>query len=93
MALVGGGGAPNVAGSNPAGTGSSINYVGNHAYAYSGIIASTTTEANMLDFTIGNQYVMAQFSWGYDAQIGNDAIFRVKMTDKLFSRLYGRMQP
>ena len=36
MALVDGGGAPNVAGGNPAGTGTSINYVLDRVYAYSG---------------------------------------------------------
>ena len=102
MALVGGGGAGNTAGSNPSGTGSSLNYVGNHAYAYSGIIASTTTEANMLDFhTTGNQYVMAQFCWGYDAESSNDAIFRVKLDGQtIFTSIwtgasvtYGKDQP
>ena len=36
MALIGGGGAGNVAGGNPSGTGTSLNYIGDHCYAYSG---------------------------------------------------------
>lgn len=36
MALVGGAG--NVTGGNPSGTGTGLNYIGNHAYAYSGAI-------------------------------------------------------
>ena len=57
MALVGGGGAPNVSGSNPAGTGTSLNYIGNHAYAYSGAIQANTSSVTHLEFTTGNSYI------------------------------------
>ena len=57
MALVGGGGAPNVAGGNPAGVGSSLNYIGNHVYAYSGTFPSTDSATIMLNFTTGSQYI------------------------------------
>ena len=63
MALVGGGGAGNVAGSNPAGTGSSVNYIGKHAYAYSGAVSvpgNALTE--LLNFDTGNQYILATWS-------------------------------
>jgi len=53
MALIGGGGAGNTAGSNPAGTGSGFNYLGDHAYAYSGSIAVGGSLTTMLDFTTG----------------------------------------
>jgi hypothetical protein len=44
MALVGGGGSPNVAGGNPSGTGGSINYVGGNAYAgWSGQVTPTNS--------------------------------------------------
>ena len=59
MPLVGGGGAGNVAGGNPAGTGTSLNYIGNHAYAYSGTFGATTGDQTMLNFTTGAAYV-----WG-----------------------------
>ena len=61
MALVGGGGAPNVAGSNPAGTGTGINYIGNHAYAYSGEITADTNATTLLEFNTGNLYIVAKF--------------------------------
>ena len=54
MALVGGGGAPNVAGSNPAGVGSSLNYVGNLVYAYSGDITLNASLPNPRLFRIYN---------------------------------------
>ena len=41
MALRGGGGAGNVAGGNPSGIGTSLNYVGDHVYAFSGSHNST----------------------------------------------------
>jgi len=60
MALVGGGGAGNVAGSNPAGTGTTLNYIGNHAYAYSGAHAASTTLGTHLNFTTGNEYILGR---------------------------------
>jgi len=57
MALVGGGGAGNVAGSNPAGTGSTLNYVGNLCYAYSGPFADSQTPQTVLDFSTGNEII------------------------------------
>ena len=57
-----GGGNP-VSGNNPTGLGTSLNYIGNHAYAYSGAInVENTADAGttLLDFTIGNSYIMAE---------------------------------
>ena len=58
--MLGGG---NPVGSNPSGTGSSINYVGNHAYANSGVITVENTAdagTTLLNFTLGNSYIMAE---------------------------------
>ena len=49
-----------VAGSNPAGIGTALNYIGNHAYAYSGIITdnnSGSAATTALKFTTGNSYI------------------------------------
>jgi len=67
MALVGGGGAGNVAGSNPAGLGT-LNFIGKHAYAYSGPITdgSGTGSASItvLEFDMpSNAYVVAKLNW------------------------------
>jgi hypothetical protein len=67
MALVGGGGAPNVGGGNPVGTGSSINYIGNHAYANSGPIAVAQADTTQLDFTTGSQYIVAKFRFNTES--------------------------
>ena len=56
MPLIGGGGAGNVAGgANPSGTGSGINYIGKHAYAYNSITAGTTDATIGLQFTTGGE--------------------------------------
>jgi hypothetical protein len=54
MALVGGGGSPNVAGGNPVGVGTSLNIIGEHAYAYSGNHAANVTAVDAMKFTTGN---------------------------------------
>ena len=62
MALVGGGGAPNVAGSNPSGVGTSLNYLrtseATFAYAYSGEFATNTSDQTLLDFTTGSEVIV-----------------------------------
>ena len=60
MALVGGGGAGNVAGSNPAGIGNTLNYIGDHVYGYSGAVAldNTQNENTYMEFTTGNTYIV-----------------------------------
>jgi hypothetical protein len=60
---------------NPAGTGSSLNYIGNHAYAYSGPVTdagSGSAATTCLKFTTGNQYIVATLSWLTNYQGGND---------------------
>ena len=44
--------------SNPVGTGEGINYIGNHAYAFSGLHATNGTPADHLKFTTGNYYIV-----------------------------------
>jgi hypothetical protein len=61
MALVGGGGAGNIAGSNPTGTGNSLNYIGDHVHASSGSFADTQSQATMLKFSTQNAYIIGKF--------------------------------
>ena len=49
-------------GANPSGTGSSINYIGNHCYANSGPVTvedANTGNTTLIDFTTGNAYIVA----------------------------------
>ena len=71
MALVGGGGAGNVAGSNPAGVGFSLNYVGDepgYAYAYSGAFDNSTSDVKCMDFTTGAHFIVGQFTFNGPAR-------------------------
>lgn len=81
MALVGGGGAPNVPGSNPTGTGTGLNYIGNHAYAYSGTININNTTVTALEFSIGTQYIVGQIQLGGEvAFMTADKVVGIKVT-------------
>ena len=68
-----GGGNP-VGGANPTGIGKTINYIGEHAYAYSGEVIVNNGIETMLEFETGNAYIMAKFSYGVDrnAVLGAD---------------------
>tara|TARA_Y100001938_G_C7803555_1_gene288298 strand:- start:8 stop:430 length:423 start_codon:yes stop_codon:yes gene_type:complete len=97
MALVGGGGAPNVAGgANPAGVGASLQYVGNHCYAYSGkfqTTAGTSADTTALLFTTGSEYIHVDYLGFEDDEtntgrdrfvsifINNEEIFHGKYTN------------
>jgi len=73
MALVGGGGAGNVAGGGaiPAGTGASLNYIGNHAYGYSGGFEATTANQTMLSFVTGGSYIVGQLQFNGSIDTSN----------------------
>jgi len=77
MPLVGGGGAANTV--NPAGTGTSLNYIGEHAYAYSGLVGIPDTATTMLDFSTGNSYVNATFDYGNSTTSGDDIQFKINL--------------
>jgi len=65
MPLIGGGGAGNVAGgSNPSGVGTSLNYLGNHAYAYSGPVVVNNTTITALAFDTNTQYIDSKIQLG-----------------------------
>ena len=65
MALTGGGGAGNVTGGNPSGIGSGINYVGDHAYGYSGAVDVNQNAVTLLQFATGGLYIKAIFQPQY----------------------------
>ena len=93
MALIGGGGAGNVAGgSNPSGTGASLNYIGDHAYAYSGSFGATASLQTMLEFTIGSSYVIGQLQCNGSIKItdiggGSLTAFQISVDGQVVSLL------
>jgi hypothetical protein len=54
-----------VGGQNPSGIGTSLNYIGKHAYAYSGIIAANNVATTTLKFETGAEYIVAVFQAQY----------------------------
>ena len=87
MALVGGGGSPNVAGGNPSGTGGSINYIGEHAYAYSGSVVANN-ETTLLLFTTQNSYIVCKFQPQYfEVAVSDDITYKVKANDEIIAQV------
>ena len=83
-----GGGNP-VGGSNPAGVGSTLNYIGNHVYAHSGSIDVNNTDVTLLDFSVAaNQYITAKITIGSKAGTGDDVNYSVKINGELVYSAY-----
>ena len=85
MALIGGGGSPNVAGGGgTASTGTSVNYVGEHVYAYSGLFEFDNTGfAAGLTFTTGANYQVVNIIWGYPESSGDNILSQIYMNSEL----------
>ena len=90
MPLVGGGGAGNIAGSNPSGTSSGLNYIGNHAYGFSGEqIAVSGSDATLFDFTTGSSYFVGTFQLPFDKTglaNGESVGYRIKINGEIVAR-------
>lgn len=92
MALVGGGGAGNVAGGNPSGTGTSLNYIGDHAYGYSGDIVINNETSTALQFTTGSSYIVGHHFFSYDANaIGSNKTigYQISFDDQIIVQMKG----
>ena len=88
MPLIGGGGAGNVVGGNPSGTGSSINFLRypekTLAYAYSGSITITGTDQIAIDFTTGDETIDAKISAQYlhASADGDDSLMKINLNSQ-----------
>ena len=67
-----GGGNP-VSGANPSGTGTILNYIGSHAYAYSGDVSVDGNATTMLKMQTQNSYAVGTIQVG-STESGNDDI-------------------
>ena len=86
MPLVGGGGAGNIAGSNPAGTGTQLNYIGRdptHAYAYSGVVAVPQATTTLLEFQVGAEYVKGILAIQNGSGSGDDISYEVLLDSQV----------
>jgi len=67
-----------------------ISYTGNHAYAYSGLLDSGASDAEVtfLSFQTGKEYIVGKFQFFYatDSVQGSDIIYRIKLNDNIISQ-------
>jgi len=88
MALIAGAGNP-VGGSSPAGTGTGLNFVGDHAYAYSGTIQGSTTSVTALAFNTQGVYIIGDFQINMPSTYGTQATLvgwmRISFNDEVVS--------
>ena len=90
MALVGGGGAGNTAGSNPSGTGTSLNHIGDHVTASSGQLPGVNSYTTGLLFNTGSNYIVGEFQFDAATRISNTAngdrlVFKIFINDEAVS--------
>ena len=82
-----GGGNP-VGGQNPAGLGSSLNYIGKHAYMYTGAVSVGTTETTIAEFTTGgNSYFVGQWQIQIMENTTDDIEFRLYLNDQEIAQI------
>ena len=80
-----GGGNP-VGGSNPTGIGSSINYIGKHAYASSGIITVDNNETNLLKFAVASgQYIVATYYFNMIQAQGEQYLYKIYVNEQVIN--------
>lgn len=81
MAILGGAG--NVAGSNPAGTGGSLNYIGDHCYANNNV-AVTDSETTFFEFTSAyDSYVVSGLQIINYSNSADDMQYKVYLNEEL----------
>ena len=87
MAILGGAG--NIAGSNPAGTGASLNYIGDHCHATSGAFVTSTTPQTMLSFSTAGTYIVGQFHFNseidFETVTGGYSAYQIEFNDEVVS--------
>ena len=85
-------GAGNPVGGNPAGVGTSINYIGEHVYATSGQLSSNTSAVTHLEFSTGNQYILGRITcFGAtklaDVAVGRTSLFEISLDSQVIAGL------
>ena len=78
--------------SNPAGVGKGLNYIGNHAYAQSGAVATATSFSEQLNFDTSSAYIDAIVDLmgaivEADPGDGTNSIFRIKYNSEIVAEV------
>jgi len=92
----GGGGGSLVGFSNSfTGTAQALELIGDHCYAYSGLLTIDNTEATMLEFTTGNYYSVVKVQFNYpDTDTGDDFKYTTYLADTVVQSMtvdYGKI--
>ena len=79
------GGASNpVGGSNPSGTGTILNFVGDFAYAHSGILSVNNVKKTLIDFVApSGQLLVARFQFYYIENQSEDYSYQIEMNGEV----------
>jgi hypothetical protein len=64
-----------------AGVGLELNYLGRHCFAYSGWVPVGSSNVNLLEFTTGNNYIIAEFQFSSAAAHTDNFQYQVKLND------------
>ena len=88
MALIAGAGNPLGSGGT-AGTGTTISYIGNHVYAYSGLFEFDNSAFKAgLSFTTGANYQVVKIYWTYPESSGDNILSQIYMNSELIFSQY-----
>ena len=60
-----------------ASTGLGIRYIGDHVYAYSGVISVNDNETTLLSFNSGKGYIKAQVQFNYISNANQDFTYKI----------------
>ena len=64
-------------------TGTTLNYIGDHAYAFSGLITVTADNTVLLDFSTANSYIVATFTPIYAVDAGDNAEWEIEINGEI----------
>jgi len=75
--------------SNPAGSGKGINYLGEHAYGYSGVVVVTDAETTLLEFELGGSYLVGTLQISFLTLSSVDVNYQVYINDEVVQGYLG----
>jgi hypothetical protein len=60
-----------------------LNYIGKHAYAYSGSVDINNNEITMLEFRIGGQYIVSKIQFNYISPDSDNIQYKVYINNQV----------
>ena len=66
-----------------AATGLGIRYIGDHCYAYSGLVECTDTETDLLNTVTGSGYILCNLQFNYVSDSGNNFNFKAYLNGSI----------